>query len=294
MLRLAAAAGVAAVALGMAGWSNYWVRHKLLRLVSVAERVLTAAARSPAPGSAAGEDGGVPVYIHGARTRPGVAYNSKAAVEAAAGGFRLVEVDLAFSRDLVPYLSHGGDLARRSGRALRGLDAYDSAELDGLLLADGSGLLRFEDFQRRYRERFDGIILDVKTSHARAHEKAQILGALIGPEGERRYRVISLSGVFLRWFQNERPGIPVACESYLAISNRLAGFPGVSWTAADITAGRDRLARGLKLHRLYWTAYTEKDARWILAWRPDATISDLGGEAPPEIPARWRRPGSER
>jgi hypothetical protein len=200
---------------------------------------------------------------------------------------------VAFSSDGVPYVSHGGDLTRRAGQPMGFIEEYASDELDRLVLVDGSALLRFEDFQKRYGGRFDRILLDVKTWHAGSASKARTLSGLIPAEDAKRFEVISLSGVFLLRFKDERPEIPAGCESYLAVGNRLAGFDMLSCSFLRVNAARDRTARRMGLKRLYWTAWSREDIARILSWRPDGLIVDLGGENPPPVPDAWRKSGEE-
>lgn len=276
-----------AVLVPACAWHNYLLRHKMLRLVSVAERSLSDNGAASGLGDQA--DRSIPLYVHAAKTSARAIPCSVAAVEACASSFRRVEVDVAFSSDLVPYLSHGDNLSRISNSKQAFTERLSSKALDKLALSDGSRLMRLAAFCKLHARRFEHVILDVKTSHSQARQKAETVSRILGDEDGERYAVVSLSGPFLTWLRRKRPQMPVGCESYLAVSNWLAGFQVASWTFTEVTEDIDERARKLGLKRLYWTAWTDADLALIAGWHPEYIVVDLSGTAPPAIPAQWRR-----
>ena len=284
-LKRGATAACALLALLALGWSNYYLRHKMLRLVTVIESALTPGGSSE--GTASAEAGAVPLYLHAAKPDRGCLPNSMLSVEAAARRYRRIELDLVFSSDDVPFLGHGNELAAITTGSLEDPERRTAAELDEIGLKDGSKLARFARFAECHAGRFDHIILDVKTSHSGAEAKARALAGIIGPGEGGRYLVVSLSGVFLSWFKQARPEVPVGCESYLATANWLAGFDAISLPLARVNESHDRRARRLGLKRFYWTAWHEDHLRRLLSWKPEGVIVDLAGENPPRIPDQW-------
>lgn len=272
--RLAAGA---VLVLAVLGWQSYLVRHYVLRTLTLLERAVVVPAgpgvtAAPAPPA---------VFLHAARTRPGTAPNSRAAVAEAAAGFRRVEVDVGFSRDLVPYLSHGDDLAARAGRPLGFIEELDARQLDALPLLDGSRLVRLEDFLAHEAHGFDEIALDVKARHGGARQKAAVLARLLAPFGVGRVLVVTTSSPLLFWLKGALPQLRGGSETFGVMSNWLAGFDVFSAPYTDVAPFWNGAAQRLGLRRFYWTAHTPAQLDTLLALAPDALIVDLGGTEPP-------------
>ncbi|XXF77641.1 hypothetical protein P2318_32000 [Myxococcaceae bacterium GXIMD 01537] len=280
-----AALGVLALVLG---WQNYRLRHYLLRVVTFAE---TALAKGPGPlgTGAVPEAGTPPTYIHAARGKPGVGPNSAAAVAHTVEHFRRVEVDVGFSRDLVPYLSHGDDLAERSGKPLGLIEDLDSRELDALVLLDGSRLVRLEDFLAREAPRFDALTLDLKALHWKAEEKAAVLTRLLAGVPREKVLLLSLCGTLLFWLKASDPNLKVGSESFGVVANGLAGFDIYSTHYTAVHPFWDGVARRLGLLRFYWTAYDAQELSALMSLKPDALILDLSLERAPPVAPEWRR-----
>lgn len=127
-------------------------RHPALRLLTEIERAVSSMSSDSPPGELAAAT--PEVFVHRGRFEPDQLANSAAAIEAGAGRFANIEIDVAFSRDLIPYVSHGDDLAELTGQALGIVDDYDSESLDRLELRDGSRLMRLETFVGQFGGRY--------------------------------------------------------------------------------------------------------------------------------------------
>ena len=248
---LALAAGLAAA------WSHTFSRHHLLRLVTEAERLATSwSSREPSQQTRTDHTF---VYAHRAATTMHESGNSTGAIAAAAVEYRAVEVDLFFSADGVPFIGHG-ELAHLTSR-----------QLATVRLPDGSAPLPFAAFVRQHMHAFERLLLDVKTDHTDAADRAARLAALL-PRTNAEVTVLSRSGIFLLHFDRLRPDIGTACESYLAAASALAGFTSVSWARDDVNRLRDAAARKLGLERIYWTAVDERSIGLLRQWHPEHMI----------------------
>jgi hypothetical protein len=293
-LKATMAAALLTISAVVLSWLHYGARHKLLRALTVAESFFEGEMSESGGSGPVPEPGAIPFYIHAGRAGREFAPCSEASMAACAREYRRVEVDVSFSSDLVPYLSHGDNLSAVTGEPMEHIGRYSAEQLDRLVLTDGSRLLRFEKFASGCARDFEHTILDIKTSHQMAQEKAAVLSGLLGSRVSGRYMVISTSGPFLSWFRRLQPGIPVGCESYLALSSWLAGFQLASRSVERVGESGDIRARRFGLKRVYWTAWTEKGLERMLSWHPEFIVVDLGGERPPQIPARWRKMGQPR
>tara|TARA_R110002072_G_scaffold10621_9_gene49478 strand:- start:2039 stop:2638 length:600 start_codon:yes stop_codon:yes gene_type:complete len=194
-------------------------------------------------------------------------------------------VDVAFSKDLVPYVSHDTDFARLSGAATDRLSLHNAAEVDATRGPEGEPALRLAALAKVAE--CEVLVLDVKTDHRRVGAKAR---ALLDALGARRAGVwaISMSGPFLQALGAEAPELRLGCEGYLPLGNSLAGFHVSSLGLAQVTSARDDLARSRGLLRLYWTARNPAQLEELRAWSPDALLFDAPRIPPEELPPGTR------
>ncbi len=155
-------------------WQNYHLKHYTIRLLTEMES-LTTVAGIPKKRTGDTANSLTRCYIHRARVSQDVSDNSSYAVERAAKRFRSIEIDIAYSSDLIPYISHGDDLSHRAGRTMNHVNKYTTDELNSIIMADGSSLMSLSYFGRFWADAFDGVIIDVKTDHSYAEEKAHNL-----------------------------------------------------------------------------------------------------------------------
>jgi glycerophosphoryl diester phosphodiesterase len=289
------ALAAAAVALALAvGWQNFRVRHELCLVLTQAERLAMGRSWHPPPGGvpavpAVASLAGIPHLLHAGKPGPGHLANSGPALVEAARVARAVEVDIAITRDLVPYLSHDDDFGQLTGTTPARLSARTSVEVEAARLSDGSSPVRLVDFLRRWGAGFDLVVLDVKTFQANAAAKARAIVAALPAEVRPRLRIISLCGPVLSFVRVLAPGIPLGSETYGPLANRAAGFSILPARVSEISDAQDAVARRLGLYRLYWTAATRSEHAAIVARRPEAVIIDLSGADAPTLPAPWRR-----
>ena len=259
--RLAWLLGLGALALGL-GWQHPLTRHRLLLVWTSVERRLSSTPGAPA----ASGDAPVGHWAHAGWASLDTVANSGASARAACARFRGVEVDVTFSSDLVPYLSHDfpwvGDGAE--GR----LSLTSAAEIE----ARADPALRLAALIPDAA--CEVLVLDVKTDHRRVGRKA---AALVAALGERRSGVwvLSLSGPFLTALHALAPELRLGCEGYLPIGNSLAGFDVSSLALDQLTPTRDAWARRYGLSRLYWSARNEAEVEELRAWQPEAILIDM-------------------
>ncbi|MBN1656735.1 MAG: hypothetical protein JXA30_23380 [Deltaproteobacteria bacterium] len=228
-------------------------------------------------------------YIHRAQTSSLELRNSKIALDSSVALFHAVEIDISFSQDLIPYVSHGDDLDDLTGHAIEDINKLTSKKIDALETRDGGRLLSFERFCHDYLPRFRALLLDVKTNHDELNKKASIFSTLIPRNMSHKITVLSLSGSFLTTLKHIRPDLSLACESFSPTANWLAGFTAVSQNIYVINTHRDIIARWLGLSRIYWTAHNEAEARRIRSFGPDGIIVHMGGTNPPTLPIKAKR-----
>lgn len=269
-------------------WRSPRVRHEVWWQYTKLERARDASPRAPAAGPPRDADA-VPVLLHAGKPGPGYLANSERSLRAAAERARAVELDVALSNDLVPYLSHEDDLGRNAGTGEDRVSAHTAAELDAMTFTDGSRPLRLAVFVRELLPRFDRVALDLKTRQDRAEPKARALLEALGPVPLDRLQVIGRPAPVLMALARLRPGIALGCETYGPRANRAEGFTVYSARASDVTQDADRRARRAGLHRLYWTASSAEELVRIRAWRPDAVILDLADAGADALPPAWRR-----
>lgn len=287
--RAAAALLVAALGLALAlAWRSPGARHDLLFEVAKVERALDRSPRSPEPGPKP-DVAATPHLLHAGKPGPGFLANSGRSLREAAERARAVEIDVGFTRDLVPYLSHDDDLGVLLGTGPDRLSAHWAAEVDALTFTDGTRPMRLEAFARELLPRFDRVAIDLKTSGAAAESKARAFLAALGEPPPGQVQLIGRPGPLLTWVRRLRPALPAGCESYGPLVNRAAGLDVFSARASELTRDADRRAREGGLHRLYWTASSADALAAIQAWRPDAIIVDLADAGAGALPAEWRR-----
>lgn len=263
-----------AVALGLAlalGWQHPLTRHRLLLTLTSLERRWSVGEGAPRGGS-------VPAHwVHAAWASGDQPPNSAPSARAACRTYRGVELDVAFSTDLVPYLSHDHDFPRLSGKADDRLSRHSSAEIDSIRGPEGEPALRLASLVPEAKS--EVLVLDVKTDHRRAGEKAEALLAALG-QRRRGVWVISMSGPFLQALGARAPELRLGCEGYLPWGNSLAGFHVSSLGRQQLTSARDESARARGLLRLYWTARDPAQLEELRSWAPDALLFDA-----PRVPA---------
>lgn len=262
-LRIALLGGVVLILLLVIGWQNYWVRHKMLRGVTQVESVAYGFLSDPD-----GDSTETRLYLH--RAQFGEAPpNSAIGLDALPTGIR-VEIDVCFTSDHVPYLSHGDD---HEGAAPQSLDFQQltSKQVKRMKRKDGNDFLPLAEFTKRYLPRFDGVIIDVKTDHSDAQAKAEALAPLLdGHAGV--CTITSLSGRFLWELRREVPDAKVGCESFGPLANWLADFDGYHAEIGRVDDARNEAADALGLRRLYYVADDKGDRKRIEAWKPEACI----------------------
>lgn len=252
-------------------WQVPLGRHRVLQVLTLLERRWSTGEAAP-PGAVATTQH----WIHAGWVGEG-APNSGPSVRAACASFRGVEVDVAFSQDLVPYLSHDGDYARISGVAGDHLTRHSAAEIDAQEGPEGEPAMRLAALPEVAA--CEVLVLDVKTDHRRAGEKAEALLAALG-QRRRGVWVISMSGPFLQALGARAPELRLGCEGYLPWGNSLAGFHVSSLGRQQVTSARDEAARARGLLRLYWTAQDPAQLEELRSWAPDALLFDA-----PRVPA---------
>lgn len=275
------------LALLLFGWQDSKSRHAALFALSKLEHFVTSFGSNSNKGNSTSSN--TIFSIHRGRSSAQALDNSEASLRQTARGFRRIEVDLEFSADLIPYLSHGDDLSRQLGRPTAALHTFTSQELDQLTLLDGSRLLRFENFLANLSQQFDHIYLDVKTSSTNVQKKARVIAALLPQNAKKHFAVLGLSCPFITELKRERPDIDVGCESYLPLASWLAGFDIFSVNYQTLNSQRNEMAVLLNLKRLYWTAGTSTALEEILRWKPEGVLVDAYGEEAPTVPARWKK-----
>lgn len=271
----------------VAAWRSPRVRHEVWYELSKRQRALDGSPTSP-PGPP-GPIAATPHLLHAGKPAPGFLANSERSLRAAAARARGVEVDVGFSRDLVPYLSHEDDLGLLRGGAPDRLSKHDAADLDAMTFTDGSRPMRLEAFARELLPRFERVVFDLKTRQDRAEAKARALLAALGTPPPDHVQFIGNPGPVLLWLKALAPTIPGGCETYGPDASRLAGLDVFSARASEVTLEADRKAREAGLHRLYWTATSAGELARIQAWRPDAILVDLADAGADALPAEWRR-----
>lgn len=252
-LTLAVVAAVVLAAL----WQNYWCRHKILRAVTKIESATYFLLPDGEP-SASSQT----IFLHRGTTDASKP-NSAAGLNSVPDG-TAIEIDVCFTNDLVPFLSHGDDF---DGATPQGFDFEDLESSDINMRSDGEPFLSFEEFLAGHAYRFPQIVLDVKSSHANANEKATKLAALIEKD-LNRYLVTSLSGVVLTQLQDHLPSLRVGCETYGPLASWLAGFDGYHSSLDSSSAAKNTAAVGLGLRRLYFgkrISESEFDAEGFIA-----------------------------
>lgn len=284
-----AAVAVAAAALA-AAWQAPRVRHEAFFAWTRWERGHDPSPRTPEPGPAR-DVAAVPHYLHAAKPAPGHLANTERTLRAAAEVACAVEIDVGFSSDLVPFVSHDDDFGHHRGGPPDRLSAHTAAEVEAVRFTDGSGSMRLADFVRELLPRFDRVVIDVKGSQVRAEEKARALLVALGAAPDAAIQVIGRPGPVLLRMKRLRPGLPIGCESYSPAANHLAGFDLFSARATEVTRDADRKAREAGLYRLYWTAGSAEQLAEIQAWRPDGIIVDLADAGADALPPAWRRRG---
>jgi len=266
-----------ALALGL-GWLHPLTKHRLLLALTALERRWSSGGPTPTQPR---QDSAH--WVHAAWTG-GQPPNSGPSARAACASFRGVEVDVTFSKDLVPYVSHDHDFSRLSGKPDDRLSLRNAAEIDAIRGPEGEAALRLAALVRVAECEF--LVLDVKTDHRRAGPKAK---ALLAALGSRRAGVwaLSMSGPFLQALGAEAPELRLGCEGYLPLGNSLAGFHVSSLARDQLTSARDEAARSRGLLRLYWTARNSDQLAELRAWSPDALLFDA-----PQIPSDELPPGT--
>jgi glycerophosphoryl diester phosphodiesterase len=272
-----------ALALGL-GWLHPLTRHRLLLTLTALERRWSADAGVPA----APAETRAAHWVHAAWATDDLRPNSGPSARAACRTFRGVEVDVAFSTDLVPYVSHDHDFARLSGKPQDRLSLHSAAEIDAIRGPEGEPALRLAALVSEAA--CEVLILDVKTDHRRADAKA---AALLEALGSRRQGVwaLSMSGPFLQALGGRAPELRLGCEGYLPLGNSLAGFHVSSLDRAQVTSSRDAAARARGLLRLYWTARDPAQLKELQAWSPDALLFDAPRIPREGLPAETRLEG---
>ena len=276
--RLGCSALAGALVLGLA-WQHALTRHRLLLALTSLERRWTSAGPSPTQPRQASAH-----WAHAAWTGAQPP-NSGPSARAACASFRGVEVDVAFSKDLVPYVSHDNDFARLSGAAKDRLSLHSAAEVDAIRGPEGEPALRLAALVKLAE--CEVLVLDVKTDHRRVGAKARALLEALGPRRAGAW-VVSMSGPFLQALGAEAPELRLGCEGYLPLGNSLAGFHVSSLERDQITSTRDDSARSRGLLRLYWTAKDLTQLEELRAWSPDALLFDAPRIPPEELPPGTR------
>ena len=277
--------GLGVVLLGAVGWATPRGRHALLLALTSVERRWSAG-EGPPPGVGPERSGH---WIHAAWVGSQSAPDAPRGALEAVASFRGVEADVMFSRDLVPYLSHSDvEFARLCAKPGARLSELESAEVDDLGGDEGPALRLSQLVEAATCE---VLVLDLKTDHARAAEKASALLRALGPRREGVW-LVSRSGPLLSEVRALAPELPCGCEGYLASGNYLAGFSVLSLDRSDLTPSRDARARALGLTRLYWTARTPAELDELRAWRPEALLLDLPRLPASSLPQGERRGGS--
>jgi glycerophosphoryl diester phosphodiesterase len=204
-----------------------------------------------------------------------VCENSEASIAAAlAAGYSAIEIDVSFTRDLVPVLFHDDALARLTGRAGT-LGDLSSSELQRVRLRDGQPILTLADFWQRLADRFTLVCIDVKGSEQCAAARARALSqALPARVGMPRVIVIGVPYQVLRETIRLRPEVSYACEAFGVVANRLVGFDAVSASLDKFSPGQVRLARTLGMTYVVWTLNTPEQVAAAEAAGVDAYITD--------------------
>jgi glycerophosphoryl diester phosphodiesterase len=287
--RLAGLTTLLLVGLGAAvAWRVPRIRHEVCFELAKWERAVDGSPRGPSGGPPARVEA-TPHLLHAGKPGPGYLPNSERSLREAARTARAVEIDVGFTRDLVPYLSHENDFGALLGTGPDRLSAHTSAEVDAMAFTDGSRPMPLAAFAAALLGRFDLVAIDLKTTQADAEAKARTLAAILAPFPAERLQVIGRPGPILIWLERLRPALATGCESYLPLANRAAGLDLFSARATEVTRDADRRAREGGLVRLYWTATSADELARIQAWRPDAIIVDLADAGAEALPAAWRR-----
>ncbi len=265
-LRLLLAATTVLIVVLAGSWQSYWVRHKILRLVTGVEAALYFIVPAPRSETAGSET----VYLHRGQLQDGPA-NSAAALQQANGRVRGVELDVCFTADMVPYLSHGDDFAGARPQSLD-FQALGSREAGSMLRSDGEPFLSLHDFVREHAGNFPCVLLDVKTDHSDAAAKAAALVECLA-EDVGRYRVTCLSGRLLWEVKALRPDLPCGCETMGPIAAWLGGFDAFHARLSEVEDSTDAAARGLGLQRLYFVVGSADELRRVEELKPEAFIA---------------------
>ena len=250
MKRVALVLALVAIALIVA-WNVDYARDRMLRAVTEAERRVTARGAAspthPLPAAA------TTIYAHRGVVRAGLPENSAAAIAAAPALHPFLEIDVFFDRDGLPYVGHYAH-------------------------TDPQQRVPFDRFAREELGKFEAVLLDVKTARDDGQEVVDRFCNAIPRDTRTRITVLSLSGVFLTRLRRQRPELGTACESYLPLASKLAGFSAVSLYIGNVNTTRDALARRLGLERIYWTAFDAGMLARLKAWQPEGLIADFTRE----------------
>lgn len=236
----------ALVVVFLLAWQNYWARHKILRVVTGVEDVsLWMLGEPAAPGETT-------FYLHRAQSQPELPGAP-------------VEIDVCFTSDFVPFLSHGDDHFGATPQSLE-FQQLSAADVESTTRADGSKFVKLAD----YLPGPSRIILDIKTDHADAAAKAEALaGLMTDPD---KFIITSLSGRFLFELRDRVPGLRVGCESFGPLASWLAGFDGYHARLSEVADANDEAARALGLRRLYFVAGTSEEMQRANELSPEGLI----------------------
>jgi glycerophosphoryl diester phosphodiesterase len=201
--------------------------------------------------------------------------NSPRSIEAAlAAGYKAIEIDVNFTRDLVPVLFHDDTLERLTD-GNGALKRVPWSQLQSVPLKDGQPIMSLADFWTRYAPQFELVYVDVKGTEDDAQSRARALSAAL-PDGPHvpRVIVIGVSYEILRATAALRRDFGYACEAFGVIANRLVGFNAVSAGFDKFSPGQARLARVLNMTYVVWTLNAPEQVALVEAAGVDAYMTD--------------------
>ena len=182
--------------------------------------------------------------------------NSVASIEAALNeGFKKIEVDLTVLDDAVILDHEAHDLPPRSG-----VKEYESRKRK---------MFSLQEFQKRYADRFETVIYDIKTIYATRERALELL--LGGHPRPQNDIWIGRRCNLLRDLQRHT-GMPAGCETHGVIANWTLGLKIWSIDFRSIKKFQVSLNKLFELHPVLWTFPTADDAQAYCELKPKIVL----------------------
>ena len=204
----------------------------------------------------------------------------KSIVLASQNSFRYIELDVSFSKDLVPFIFHDSNLKFKTN-----LDKPTSeiswVEVEKLKLLDGQKIMSLKEFVSEYGDLFEGVIFDIKTENRNPSEKARALcNAIYKSNASVQIYIIGRPCNVLTKIKRLNPGLKIGCENQGAFYNFITGKDLISINYFNQFSNLEyQLAQMFDLETILWTINSPQELDELSYLNNAVILTDL--ESPP-------------